>query len=389
MNQWLNDTMVCYPDWPFMRSGLLTFLAMLALAALVACGMPGAPQPPSLELPRRVQNLTAIRKGDRVALTWTTPRETTDRTRIKHLGATRICRVVDQVAVAQCVEKVGTLPPEQTPLAAAASFTDTLPKQLQETHSLGFASYAVELENTRSRSAGLSNQVTVPLAPTLSPPQKLLGEVTANGVVISWVVPLDEMQVLSPGQPGGRLQYHLRIYRRDKSKPAAAPTEISTTGAFVSPRLAQPNLNILDNSAEWEHEYIYWADIETTVLDVDGKVVGAVEGANSPELSILVHDVFPPAVPAGLQAVFSGTPQQPFIDLSWAPNTESDLAGYNVYRHEEGAASVRINSEVVKTPTYRDAAVQAGHSYSYSISAVDVRGNESGRSAEASEAVPQ
>ncbi|HYN14874.1 MAG TPA: fibronectin type III domain-containing protein [Terriglobales bacterium] len=372
-----------------MKSTPLTAVALMAILPLVACGMPGAPQPPSLELPRRVQNLNAVRKGDQVTLTWTTPRETTDRTRIKHLGVTRICRVVDRVAVAECVERVGTLPPEHTPLAAAVSFTDTLPVELQAAHASGFASYAVEVQNSRGRTAGLSNQATVPLAPTLPPPEKLLREVTANGVVISWVVPLDEMQVLSPGQPADRLQYRLRIYRRDKSRAAAAPIEISTTGAFVTPRLPQPNWNILDTSAEWEHEYIYWADIETTVLGTDGKVVGTVEGANSPELDVVVHDVFPPDVPAGLQAVSSGTSQQPFIDLSWAPNTESDLAGYNVYRHEEGAASVKINSEVVKAPTYRDATVQAGRRYSYSITAVDVRGNESGRSAEASEAGPQ
>jgi hypothetical protein len=139
MNQWPNDRIVCYPDWPFMSSKILTPLAVLALAALVACGMPGAPQPPSLELPRAVGDLKAVRKGDQVTLTWTTPHETTDRTRIKHLGVTRICRAVDRVAVAECMERAGTLPPEHTPLAAAASFIDTLPKQLQETHATGFA----------------------------------------------------------------------------------------------------------------------------------------------------------------------------------------------------------------------------------------------------------
>jgi len=370
-----------------MRTRLLTIVAVLALAALVACGIPGAPQPPSLELPRTVGDLQAVRKGDKVTLTWTTPHETTDRTRIKHLGVTRICRAVDRVAVAECVERVGALPPEHTPLAGPASFPDALPKPLQETQSSGFATYAVEVESARGRSAGLSNQVTVPLAPTLPPPAMLLGEVTAKGVVISWVVPLGEMQALSP--PAGRLQYHLRIFRHDKSKPAAAPIEISTTDAFVAPRLAQPNLNVLDTSAEWEHAYIYWADIETTVRNADGKVVGTVEGADSPELDLFVHDVFPPAVPTGLQAVSAATAQQPFIDLSWAPDTESDLAGYNVYRHEEGAAPVKINSEVVKAPTHRDTAVATGRRYSYSVSAVDVRGNESEKSAEAAEKVPE
>jgi len=114
-----------------------------------------------------------------------------------------------------------------------------------------------------------------------------------------------------------------------------------------------------------------------------------IEGDDSSEIEVFVHDVFPPAVPMGLQAVSAGTPQQPFIDLSWTPDTESDLAGYNVYRHEEGAAPVKINSDVVKAPTYRDTAVQAGRRYSYSVSAVDVRGNESERSAETSEAVQQ
>jgi hypothetical protein len=372
-----------------MRSKFLTLVALMAILPLVACGMPGAPQPPSLELPRTVQDLRAVRKGDQVMLAWTTPHETTDRTRIKHLGVTRICRAVERVAVAECVETVGTLPPGHTPLGAAASFTDTLPKQLQEEHRRGFASYAVQVENARGRKAGASNQVVVPLAPTLPPPARLLGEVTAKGVVISWEVPLDEMQVLSPAPQADRLQYRLRIYRRDKSKPAAAPIEIPTTGAFVAPRLRQPNLNILDTTVEWEHEYVYWAAIQTAALSADGQVAATVEGADSPDLDVVVHDVFPPAVPSGLQAVSSGTPQQPFIDLSWAPNTESDLAGYNVYRHEEGAPAMKINSEPVRAPTYRDAAVEAGHRYSYSITAVDVRGNESGRSQEASEAVPQ
>jgi len=47
-----------------------------------------------------------------------------------------------------------------------------------------------------------------------------------------------------------------------------------------------------------------------------------------------------------------------------------------------------VNAALLKTPAYRDADVASGSRYLYSVSAVDVRGNESARSEEAGEAVP-
>jgi hypothetical protein len=44
---------------------------------------------------------------------------------------------------------------------------------------------------------------------------------------------------------------------------------------------------------------------------------------------------------------------------------------------------------LVKTPAFRDTSVQPGTKYFYSVSAVDLRNNESARSPETSEAVPQ
>jgi fibronectin type 3 domain-containing protein len=67
---------------------------------------------------------------------------------------------------------------------------------------------------------------------------------------------------------------------------------------------------------------------------------------------------------------------------------DSDLDGYNVYRHEEGGTAVKVNSVLVKMPAYRDARVISGKTYFYSVSAVDLRGNESGRSEATSENVP-
>ncbi len=117
-----------------------------------------------------------------------------------------------------------------------------------------------------------------------------------------------------------------------------------------------------------------------------------VEGDDTPPVRVIAHDVFPPSVPGGLQAAYSGEGQKPFIDLIWAPVTSADLAGYNVYRSTTNGVAVeqmvKLNSELVKSPSYRDSAVASGKTYTYSVSAVDVRGNESQRSEETSEPVP-
>jgi len=80
--------------------------------------------------------------------------------------------------------------------------------------------------------------------------------------------------------------------------------------------------------------------------------------------------------------------QKPFVDLNWAPNMESDLAGYNVFRRVGGGEPVKLNQQLVPVPSFRDESVVRGRSYLYSVSAVDARGNESPRSPEATESVP-
>ncbi len=52
-----------------------------------ACATIGPPQPPSLELPKPPADLRAVRKGDRVILTWTAPSVTTDRQTVRSVGS--------------------------------------------------------------------------------------------------------------------------------------------------------------------------------------------------------------------------------------------------------------------------------------------------------------
>src|SRR6202521_16298 len=89
-------------------------LSMCGTAALVGCGVPGVPKPPSLQLPQPVTDLRAVRKGDSVYLVWTVPSETTDRLAVRDLGPTRICRSVD-AAMSECVNPVGEVPAPHLP----------------------------------------------------------------------------------------------------------------------------------------------------------------------------------------------------------------------------------------------------------------------------------
>lgn len=344
-------------------------LTVAVTALLAGCAQVGPPGPPSLELPRQVTDLRASRRGNEVVLTWTPPVRTTDNQTILHPGPTQICRAAG-TAIKACGTSIGEVEKskgDEKPARREATYVDVLTPGLLQPGAV--ASYAVEVLNEQKRSAGLSNTVTVPLVPIPSPPRDFQAQVTAKGVVLSWQWP-----EFPAAQAEAR--YRLRIFRRAENGGA----ENSVGDVAMQPG-QEPAM--LDDLIEWEKTYQYRAAFVAEVLGA-GKGPIEVEGDATPQITIAAHDTFAPSVPAGVQAVFSGVGQKPFIDLTWAPNTDSDLAGYNVYRGE-GAAAEKLNAEVVKAPVYRDENVQVGRKYLYSVSAVDLRGNESARSGEASE----
>lgn len=89
----------------------------------------------------------------------------------------------------------------------------------------------------------------------------------------------------------------------------------------------------------------------------------------------------PPSVPSGFNAV--GGLQQ--INLSWNANSESDLAGYNLYRSDiSGGALTKLNTSVITDSFYTDSGLADNTTYYYRVSAVDTSGNESALAAEVS-----
>jgi hypothetical protein len=347
------------------------FLAALVLTA--GCGQPGAPLPPSLHLPVPVRDLRATRVGEKVTLTWTVPYETTDREAIRQPGKMRVCRIL--TTEDECGKVVGEVPAQKgkeisrrdRPLEA--SFADTLTAELHA-KPLAQVIYSIEAVNDAGRSAGFGNRVDVPLVPTTAPPHAVRVEVQADGVHIN--IPPQAMQTESDP----RMQYWYQVTRN------VVPAGNNTTD-LVGEAPAIGDVTIVDRNFEWEKSYAYTVTPITWVeTQPNGKRLYSAPGDSAAPVEVVTKDVFPPATPPGLQAVYSAG-EEKTIDLTWAPNTDADLAGYNVYR-----GGVKVNTEVVKTPTYRDP-VNAPGTYSYSVTAVDLRGNESAKSAEASEKAPE
>jgi len=368
------------PGW---ARALATIACLPAIgAALLGCGMPGAPQPPSLNLPDRVTNLSAVRTGDQVALTWTMPQKNTDKTLLKTNVAVRICR--NQAAAASC-SSVANL---RLAPGAAGAFTDVLPPALAA-GSPRLLTYFVELDNRKGRSAGLSNSAKVPAGEAPAAITGLAATMRRDGVLLSW----------SPA-PAGALPAAVRLERKLLTPPAKKPSpgvlsqppEPLTQDLLVEP--GGHGDRALDKDIRFGETYEYRAQRLVRVA-LDHQTL-ELDSAFSLPVRIDAEDIFPPAVPRGLAAV--ATPSMngaaPSIDLNWLPDSGADLAGYIVYRRDatEPAAGEpwrRISpAQPVIDPAWHDAGVQPGHTYQYTVSAIAQNGRESARSAQAQETVP-
>jgi hypothetical protein len=352
-------------------------ILVLVLIFFTGCGVPGAPQPPSTGIPKFVGDLKAARKADTVTLTWTTPTETSDGELVRKPGKMLVQRALssgsDSDLKFQTLTELPLQPALKEEHGAESTARDSLAEVLRSSGNAAYAVYQILAENAGGKSFGLPNRVLVPLVLTLPAASQIGIEPVSSGIKLSW-----RQASLPPQEPQIKAQYVWRIRRRQEgANDAIMIKQLSA--------VSEENTYI-DTGIQWEQKYQYW--ITPVTLWSHGNRKGEVEGDDSPIITVFAHDIFPPVAPSGVQAVYS-TAERPFIDITWRPDSETDLAGYNIYRRSANETAVKINSELVKTPRFADPAIQPGVKYFYSVSAVDLRGNESGRSEETSETTPK
>jgi hypothetical protein len=397
-------------------------LASVAAAALVAfvvgCASPGPPHPPTLNLPQIVKDLSADRVGDQVNLHWTTPAKTTDNLEIKGPITAEICHLVPSTSspMPTCtpVERISVQP-------GASQATETLSPPLT-LDPVALLTYRVQLFNRRGHSAGLSAAAFA--AAGTAPPsvEQLRATPIRNGAMLEWQpqnasasIELDRLldgaivPTKKTAQPKPATKPLAKTKTKTKPKPNPAPTPAPTAKPpFESTPAVPAEVKLhasgqpsdvggtIDRTAESGQTYHYTAQRVRSVT-LDGAAPATphkleLRSAISPPITVFLRDTFPPSAPTGLAAIPSGiTPADRSIDLSWAPNTDSDLAGYIVYRQQTSSTgaltgpSTRLNSTPVPGPAFRDQTATSGQRYAYRVTAIDGAGNESAPSADVQE----
>jgi hypothetical protein len=358
------------------RAAIGASLAILTACLTNGCGAPGAPQPPSLNLPEPVSNLSAVRIGNGVHLAWLMPTRTTDKVTLQHPVKVGVCRAIENGPCAN----VGSLSVEP---GKEATYSNELPADLLRGPDR-LLRYEVILNNHAGKSAGPSNIAYSAAGVSLPAITGLTGQMRGDGLLLSWQ-PVAEPEK-SVSYRIERLQLTAAPASNDVPKSPLAPAAPAAAQTLVvHGKGGEDPGHAIDASALFNQRYRYALERVATLV-VSGQSV-EVQGLPSAAIEVATTDVFPPAVPQGLVVVADAAAGA--IDLSWSPDSDSDLAAYHVYRRDVhgNLPAQRIASVGVET-SYRDAGAQPQQTYAYSVSATDQSGNESMRSPEVEETLP-
>ncbi len=335
---------------------------------LLTCGVQGPPQPPRLERPERVRDLAVAQIGRTFELSFTPPMRATDGERLTKSPELQFFRTVTPRG-----EKPQGAPASLRPWAAilATDLTRYTPNKKivflsilsdQDFNQWQGATFNFTVRSlTRGRlhkpvESEPSNIVEVTLLDVSGPVESLEVGTTEKALELHWSAP---SRTLSGRPVSNLVGYH--VFKSLTGKPESFQLlgETNATG-------------YRDLEFEFDHKYFYKV---RAVFKENGQVAES----EDPEIrEVTPHDTFPPAAPTGLSAIYTAGA----VELIWTANTEPDLAGYNVYRRDERGEPGRINSELRRTPIFRDSSVESGHKYFYHVTAVDLSENESRHSAE-------
>jgi hypothetical protein len=379
-------------------SRLQFLVSILAVLAFSGCAAPGEPTTRHAPTPTAINDLAAIQQGDAIILTFRLPTKTTEGKALPCKPSIEIYRHYSAAAATPPSTKYSA-PDAATPFPAqdlAVRIPSAMVDQFLRNGSMRFplamkseeiemhggetAQFAIRTRVSEKKASEMSNVAAVRLFyPTMRPIADLSARLAQDAIELTWSPATPEI----PGDRLGEVKYNAayRVYRAeihvDAAQASKGMAEAAELPADTEEIGETADSHFRDTKFDFGHSYVY------SVRSVAASGTGpgqSVESADSNLLAITPKDIFPPSAPQGLEAVeVAATADTPaHIELSWAINPETDLAGYNVYRAEqEGVAGLKLNVRTLPTPSYRDITVVRGRMYFYTVTAIDRVGNES------------
>jgi hypothetical protein len=326
-----------------LRKNWLTFAALsLALLAVAGCGKKANPVPKGLPVPTSISDLRGDVKDGVLFLSFTIPTKNRDGTDVKNLAGFRIMKSCGACGGAFALWKDIRLSDKQ-----GYTIRDhrlyTYDNDLEADVAYGYRVYPYTIKDVRLDG---SNVFSVTWLKPPAKPANLSANEEDSKIVLSW-------------ETTDELSYN--VYRWENAMYPLFPRNPAPLAA------SQFTDEGLQNGKTYKYEVRAVKMEETTPFEGESAVISATPRKTTPPE--------PPAAPH-LEKKDGG------VLLSWAPNTESDLAGYNVYRLVAGKTE-KINTATLREPRFLDENPGAELRYvSYYVTAVDQSGNESGPSRE-------
>jgi fibronectin type 3 domain-containing protein len=356
---------------------LLIGVCVLSLAP--TCGKRRPPLPPIERIPQRTEELTGVQRGNQVILIWPAPLRNASQGSVQSIHRVDVYRVAEKSSAPLALTEdqfaarallVGSVPFDEINKGGPRlTYVDTLELAGQPAR----LRYAIRYVNAAGQRAAFSNfflmepAAKVALPPTLT---KTGSELSETAMTLTWTPPTKN---IDDSTPPNLLGYN--VYRVLEAKPDPNPKPLNqqpVTGTQYQ-----------DKTFKFGEKYQYF--VRSVSLGTEG---APVESLDSDRIDLHQDDKYPPAPPD----LLAPNPAEGRIALFWSPNSEPDLARYELYRSTDPSLpkdkwSLLTPPAFTKT-TFADTNVERGKTYYYYVVAFDTAGNRSQPSQVVSETVP-
>jgi len=378
-----------------MKKYFFTTILILSSFFLSLCGKKGPIYPPEIKIPNIVETFKAIQRGDIIILTWGNPATYIDGSPITEIAEVQFWimeEVLEEGITLGSVSKevfsekakiLKSIPAEEFSVYQTVKEDETV--EYDYIHHFKLKEFekkrltlAAKIIDARGKYSDLSDFIYLEPKKAPLPPREISFEVYEDKIKLKWKPP-EKTVVQSIGSdliicycsyssflsiftislPGNRIDGY-NIYRLTEGKEPER-----RNSSIVK------NIYFNDKPFTFGSRYIFFVRASAA------EISPLLESVDSDTIEVIPRDTFPPVPPKKLSAVAGDS----FITLIWESNQEKDLAGYKIWRKNQGETKYQlITPELEESNSYMDSQVKDNIRYEYVITACDTSGNESERS---------